>query len=197
MITPSDGYAWFADFGLAEAYSFIFVRGLTPEQLVARMGGRPEDFSRMALDESIDVGARYGYETEFVAVTTVGDWAFVAQPNSWLGADDEFVVPLSEGTRLVSLYRLDIKGLEEFRWVEDGETRFAFWAQEGYSEEVPDELVETMKQIDHDYGKHKWDLYRGPGLVLIERLTGIKLTPQILEESAFLSGVISKPPTTT
>jgi hypothetical protein len=105
-------------------------------------------------------------------------------------------VPLSAGTRLVSLYRLDIKGLEEFRWVEDGDIRFAFWAQEGYSE-VPDELVETMKQIDHDYGEDKYELYRGPGLVLIERLTGIKLSPQVLEGSTYLSGVISRSPTTT
>ncbi|MEU7000125.1 DUF6461 domain-containing protein [Nonomuraea sp. NPDC046570] len=196
MITPPGDYAWFTDSRLAEAYSFIFVRGLTPEQLVARMGGRAEDFSWMTLDESISAGAHYDYKTEFVGVTTVGDWAFVAQYNSWLGAHDEFLVPLSTGTSLVSLYRLDIKGLEDFRWMEDGETRFAFWAQDGFSE-VPDELVETMEQLDRDCGEHRWELYRGPGLVLIERLTGIKLTPQILEESAYLSGVISMPPTTT
>lgn len=191
MITPPDDYAWFADSSLAEAFSLIFVRGLTPEQLIARMGGRAEKFSWMTLDESLGTGGHYDSNTEFVGVTAIGDWALVAQ-HSWLGADDEFLVPLSAGTRVVSLYRLDIKGLEEFRWVEDGEIRFAFWAQEGYSEEVPDELVETMKQINH-----MWDLYRGPGLMLIERLTGIKLTPQILEGSTYLSGVISKPPTTT
>ncbi|MEV6864868.1 DUF6461 domain-containing protein [Streptosporangium subroseum] len=195
MITPSDDYAWFTNSGLAEAYSFIFVRGLTPEQLVARMGGRAEDFSWTTSGESINAGAHYDYKPEFVSVAAVGDWAFVTQHNSWLGADDKFIVPLSVGTRLVSLYRLDIKGLEDFRWVEDGEIRFGFWAQEGYSEEVPDELVETMKRIDHDYGEDH-ELYRGPGLVLIERLTGIKLTPQILE-GPYLSGVISKPPTTT
>ncbi len=196
MIPPPGDYAWFTDSGLAEAYSFIFVRGLTPEELVARMGGRAEDFSWTTLDDAMGVGFHYGSETEFVAVAAIDDWAFVAQSNSWLGADDTFIVPLSAGTRLVSLYRLDIKGLEEFRWVEDGDIRFAFWAQEGYSE-VPDELVETMKQIDHDYGKDTYELYRGPGLVLIERLTGIKLSPQVLEGSTYLSGVISRSPTTT
>ncbi|GAA1022870.1 hypothetical protein Aple_086430 [Acrocarpospora pleiomorpha] len=195
MITPPGDYAWFTDSGLAEAYSFIFVRGLTPEQLVARMGGRAEDFSWMTLNESIDAGLCYDDQTKFAAVTTIGDWSFVVQYNSWLGANDQFIRPLSAGTRLVSLYRLDIKALEDFRWVEDGEIRFGFWAQEGYSEEVPDELVETMKQIDHDYGEDKYELYQGPGLVLIERLTGIKLTPQILEGSAYLSGVISEPRT--
>jgi hypothetical protein len=196
MITPAGDYAWFADHSLAEAFSFIFVRGLTPEQLVARMGGRAEDFSWMSLDESIGADPGYDYNTEFVAVTAVGDWAFVAQYNSWLGSDDGFIVPLSAGTRLVSLYHLDIKGLEEFRWVEDGEIRFAFWAQDGFSE-IPDELVETVEQLDRDGRKHEWELFRGPGLVLIERLTGVKLTPQILGESMYLSGVITKPPTTT
>lgn len=82
-----------------------------------------------------------------------------------------------------------------FPWVEDGEIRFAFWGQDGYSEEVPDELVETMKQIDHDHGSgDTHELYRGPGPALIEHLTGIKLTPQILEGSSYLSGVISVSP---
>ncbi|WP_245657148.1 DUF6461 domain-containing protein [Herbidospora mongoliensis] len=179
-------YAWFSESGLAEAFSFIFVRGLTPEQLVARMGGRVEDFTWMTLDESIDAGARHDYKTEFVAVTSVGGWAFVAQYNSWLGANDEFTVPLSAGTGLVSLYRLDIKDLEDFRWIEDGEIRFAFRAQDGYSEEVPAELAETMEGIGEEE-----DLYRGPGLILIERITGVRFTPEILDESRFLSGVLS------
>ncbi len=183
MITLPDDHAWFSDSGFAEAYSLIFVRGLTPEQLVARMGNRAEGLSWTTLD----AGADYDHKPGSGGVTTAGDWAFAAQYNSWLGADDEFLGPLSVGTRLVSLYRLDIKGLEEFRWMEDGEIRFAFWAQEGYSEEVPDELAETMRQIDHVYGEDKYELYRGPGLVLIERLTGIKLTPRILDGSAYLS----------
>ncbi|MFF3438459.1 DUF6461 domain-containing protein [Streptosporangium sp. NPDC002721] len=180
MITPPGDHAWFSDSGFAESYSLIFVRGLTPEQLVARTGDRAEDLSWTTLD----AGARHDHEPGSGGVTTVGDWAFTTHYYSWFGADDEFLVPLSAGTRLVSLSRLDIKGLEDFRWVEDGEIRFGFWAQEGYSEEVPDELAETMRQIDHDYGEDKYELYRGPGLVLIERLTGIRLTPRILDGSA-------------
>lgn len=186
MTTPPGDYAWFSGSSLAEAFSFIFVRGLTPEELVARMGGRAEDFTWMTLDESIHAGSRHDYKTEFVAVTSVGGWAFVAQYNSWLGSNDDVTVPLSAGTSLVSLYRLDIKGLEDFRWIEDGEIRFAFRAQDGYSEDVPAELAETMESIDDD-----WDLHTGPGLVLIERITGIRLTPEILDESRFLSGVLS------
>lgn len=47
MITSSDDYAWFTD---TEAY---FVCRLIPERLVARMGGRAEDFFWMTLDESM------------------------------------------------------------------------------------------------------------------------------------------------
>jgi hypothetical protein len=193
MIPPTaDDDAGFADTGLADDYSFIFVRGLTPEQLVTRMGGQVGDFSWMSLDESIEAGHRYDYKTPFVAVTAVGDWALVEEFNSWFSAHDDFLVPLSQGTRLVSSFHLGIKALEEFRWVEDGEIRFSFWAQDGFSE-IPDELVETIERLDRDDREHQWGLHRGPGFVLIERLTGIKLTPRILNESSYLSGVIPSP----
>ncbi|MDF5751805.1 DUF6461 domain-containing protein [Spongiactinospora sp. TRM90649] len=193
IIKPPDDYAWFANSALAEAYSFIFVRGFTPEQLVARLGGRVEDFSWKALDEVIDVGGPYDRGFEFVGIAALGEWAFVVQYNSSLGTYDDFLTPQSAGTRLISLYRLDLKGLEEFRWIEDGETRFAFWAQEGYSEKVPGELVETMERIHRDYGRFAYELYWGPGLILIEHLTGIELTPQILEGATYLSGTIRQP----
>ncbi len=95
-------------------------------------------------------------------------------------------MPLSAGTSLVSLYRLDIKGLEDFRWIEDGEVEVRLPCPGGLLEDVPAELEEIMEHIGDD-----WDLHRGPGLLLIERLTGIRLTPEILDESRFLSGVLT------
>ncbi|MFI6455049.1 DUF6461 domain-containing protein [Streptosporangium amethystogenes] len=53
MIAPPGDYAWFSYERfpeLAEAYCFTYVRGLAPEQLVVRLGGRPEDFTPMTLE---------------------------------------------------------------------------------------------------------------------------------------------------
>ncbi|GAB1819735.1 DUF6461 domain-containing protein [Herbidospora sp. RD11066] len=173
-------YSWFSSSHLAEAFSFIFVRGYTPEKLVTHLGGQVGDFTWMTFDESINDG-----DERYIAVTGIGDWALIALYNSWLAANDDFTVPLSAGTRVVSLYRLDIKDLEDFRWIEDGDIRFGHWAQEGYSEEVPAELTELMKEIGDDH-----DLYRGPGLRLIEHLTGVRLTPEIFDDARYLAGTL-------
>lgn len=85
----------------------------------------------------------------------------------------------------------DVEGVECFFWSEDGEIRFCFIADEGCPEEVPDEVVETLQRIDADYR----NLYPsdGPAFLLAEHLTGIALTPELLEGSTYLCGVIPEP----
>ncbi|GAA3443316.1 hypothetical protein Pve01_27950 [Planomonospora venezuelensis] len=41
-------------------------------------------------------------------------------------------MPLSAGTRVVAHSLLEIKALDYFFWIEDGELRFCFVAQDGY-----------------------------------------------------------------
>ncbi|GAA2881475.1 DUF6461 domain-containing protein [Nonomuraea rubra] len=109
-----------------------------------------------------------------------------------LGITTDIVTRLSAGTRLVSHYCLDIKALDYFYWLEDGELRFCFIAQEGYMEPVPAELVETMNEIYARYPPLV-DPHRGPMFLLAEHLTGIKLTPRLLEEATYLCGVVPEP----
>ncbi|WP_406317420.1 DUF6461 domain-containing protein [Streptosporangium sp. NBC_01639] len=193
MIAPPDDYAWFSYErfpDLAEAYCFTYVRGLTPEQLVARLGARPEDFTLMTLEELIATSYKHGYGNAFLGATTIGDWAFVVEPNGGIGADEGIITPLSAGTRIVSHFR-DVEGVESFYWSEDGEIRFCFIADDGYSEEAPEEIVESMQRIDSDYRR----LYpsEGPAFLMAERLTGITLTPELLEGSTYLCGAIPEP----
>ncbi|MFI7043461.1 DUF6461 domain-containing protein [Streptosporangium sandarakinum] len=192
IATPGD-YAWFSYERfpeLAEAYCFTYVRGLTPGQLVVRLGGRPEDFTPMTFDEL--VGTRYGngYDTAFLGAATIGDWVFMVEPNGGLGADEEIITSLSAGTRLVSHFR-DVEGVEYFYWSEDGEIRFCFVADEGYSEEVPEEVVGIMRRIDAGHGHLPPG--DGPAFLLAEHLTGVTLTPELLEGSTYLCGVIPEP----
>ncbi|MFI7707839.1 DUF6461 domain-containing protein [Nonomuraea sp. NPDC049480] len=192
IATPGD-YAWFSYERfpeLAEAYCFTYVRGLAPEQLVVRLGGRLEDFTPMTLEKLIETSHRNSYDTAFLGATTIGDWAFIVEPNGGLGADEEIITSLSAGTRLVSHFR-DVEGVEYFYWSEDGKIRFCFIADEGYSEEVPDEVVETMQRIDADY-RHLYPS-DGPAFLLAEHLTGITLSPELLEGSTYLCGVIPEP----
>ncbi|MGI5487899.1 DUF6461 domain-containing protein [Microtetraspora malaysiensis] len=208
MMAAPDDYSWFSRERfpeLADAYCFTYVRGLTPEKLVARLGVRAEDCSRMTLDELI----RYSYssfdEQEAFGAVAVGDWVLLVEANGGLGVTEEIITPLSAGTRLVSQFYLEVKGMDYFHWIDDGKIRFEFLHQEGYShwiedgeiqllfphedgysEEMPDELAETMERIGGA------EPHEGPAFLLAERLTGITMTPQLLEDSTYLCGGVPR-----
>lgn len=55
---------------------------------------------------------------------------------------------------------------------------------------MPDELAETMERIDSGYPP-LIDPCNGPAFFFAERLTGITMTPRLLEKSAYLCGVVS------
>nr|WP_260407596.1 DUF6461 domain-containing protein [Planomonospora venezuelensis] len=56
----------------------------------------------------------------------------VAPGGSRFGIAEEIIMPLSAGTRVVAHSLLEIKALDYFFWIEDGELRFCFVAQDGY-----------------------------------------------------------------
>ncbi|GAA2782082.1 hypothetical protein GCM10020219_061980 [Nonomuraea dietziae] len=80
-------------------------------------------------------------------------------------------------------------GLDYFCWIEDGKIQFGFMHEEDCSEEVLDELVESMERIDSVYPPPV-DLHEGPAFLLTEHLTGTTLMPQRLQESTYLCGVV-------
>ncbi|GAA2379340.1 hypothetical protein GCM10010404_39650 [Nonomuraea africana] len=121
-----------------------------------------------------------------------------------------YVSTLALFARLVSHFYLDVDGMDYFHWIDDGKIRFEFLHQEGYShwikdgkiqlefphhesysEEMPDELAETLERIDSPVYPNA-DPHEGPAFLLAERLTGITMTPQLLEESTYLCGGVPR-----
>ncbi|MGC5014992.1 DUF6461 domain-containing protein [Streptosporangium sp. DT93] len=185
MIAKPADYTWLVE--SVDGACLTYVHGLTPEEVIARRGGRPESFTPTSF---WDMGGTVE-SGEPLGVTTIGDWVLTIESGG-SGIAEEVIMPLSAGTRVVSHYFLSIKDLDHFYWIEDGELRFCFIAQEGYSEEVPDELVETMERIDALYPPLPTP-HRGPMFLLAERLTGITLTPHLLEEPTYLGGAVPEP----
>ncbi|MET8989152.1 DUF6461 domain-containing protein [Nonomuraea wenchangensis] len=164
MIATPDDYSWFSPErfpGLADAYCFTYVRGLTPEEVVTRLGVRVEDCSRVTLDGLI--------RRQTFGAVAVGDWVLLVEACSGLGITEEIIMPLSAGTRLVSHFYLDVDDMDYFYWIDDGKIRFEFAHQEGYPIADP---------------------HTGPAFLLAEHLTGITMTPRLLEESTYLCGVV-------
>ncbi|MFI0418794.1 DUF6461 domain-containing protein [Spongiactinospora sp. 9N601] len=173
-------YAW-------EYYCFMYIRA-TPQEVVARLGGHWEDFKPGPFPGDPD---RYPGPGERLGVTSLGDWTFVFDPD-WLGTDENVVRRLSKGTRLVSQAALGVKGVDYFYWCDDGEIKFCFAADEGYMMEPPAELAATMAQIDRLYPPLALP-HDGPAFLLVEHLTGIMPTEQLLKGSTLMWGVVPVP----
>ncbi|MFF0868331.1 DUF6461 domain-containing protein [Nonomuraea sp. NPDC003560] len=182
-LQPPD-VSWLRGEYAEECYSFIYVRA-TPEQVIARLGGRWEDFTPGPFFEDPDPRGPVG-------VTSIGDWTFLSEPD-WLGTCEDLITELSTGTRLVSQAALGVKGLDYFYWCEDGEIRFGWGGDDGFLTETPAELVDTMEEIDRLYPSRP-RLYEGPAFLLVEHLTGIRTTEHLLKSSTFRWGAL--PPTT-
>ncbi|GAA4082632.1 DUF6461 domain-containing protein [Nonomuraea soli] len=213
MIATPDDFSWFSRGRfpeLADAYCLTYVRGLTPEELVTRLGVQVDDCSRMTLEELLRHSRTGFHQRESFGAVAVGDWVLMVEANGLLGITEEIILPLSAGTRLVSHFYLEVKSMDHFYWIEDGAVRFEFARDDGYShwiedgriqlrfppqegsQEMPDELAETMERIDVVYPSCL-DPYEGPAFLLAERLTGITMTPQLLQESIYLCGGIPRP----
>jgi hypothetical protein len=179
---------------LAGSYGLTYVRGLTPEQLIARLGGRAEEFMPMTAKELEDEArSRRCYRSGlFFGTMAAGDYTVMVETLTEIAWSEEILLPLSAGTRVVSQSYLDVKALDHFHWIEDGTIRFAFYPQEGYSEEIPDELTEIMRRIEADHPLA--DPNVGPAFILAEHLTGIRITPQLIETTTFLCGSVPEPP---
>ncbi|MFI6811548.1 DUF6461 domain-containing protein [Nonomuraea sp. NPDC050328] len=181
MIERAPDHRWLTgdDGGL----SHLYVR-LPVEEVVARLGGTMAGFAPGTFHGP---DRHTGGSGLSIGVAPLRGWTYI-QDGGQLAVTGA-VLPLSEGTRVVAQYALGIKGLDYFYWAEDGEIRFCFIAQEGYSAPVPEELRETMEAIRRLYPPSA-DPSTGPTFLLSERLTGFRLVEEELMAAPFLWGTV-------
>ncbi|MET8684911.1 SMI1/KNR4 family protein [Streptomyces sp. NPDC004732] len=147
-----DGLGWLTDpalmGGLRDAYRFVLVAGVRPEELVERFGTVPLE---PVASEAELMGLQYGWERERErrgAMTRIGStawtgagaraaeartsarvgWSFAFDSHRLLGFNaDRLTRPgteLSRGTRALTVWRQE--GLFHFTCAEDGEERYGF-----------------------------------------------------------------------
>lgn len=198
MTATAADYTWFEECfpELAEAYCFTLVRGLTPSEVLDRLGGRtePSQTGTAAIeDASFALLDRSDNARQFIAMTTVGDWTLLIEPNGYLGVTEERALPASAGTRWVSHF-VNINGVDSFLWAEDAVNRLTF--EPGLPDcrwgTTPDELLDAM----HHSGFQFWDetsdtaehLAAEAAFALTEHLTGVRITPELLQDTTFICG---------
>ncbi|MFD5787532.1 DUF6461 domain-containing protein [Streptomyces sp. NPDC127037] len=193
MTTTGADYVWFEDDfpDIAEAYCFTLVRGLTPDDLVSRLDGRREEPLR-GIDAVVDAAfaefQREGGARQMVALTTVGEWTLLIEPNGYLGVTEEYVLAASAGVSWVSHF-VNVNAVGTFLWAEDRDLRLCFdpMFPEDRWGAAPDGLLDVMRRVGFHFGEDEPepDLSSPAAFALAEHLTGVALTPEILRDTTF------------
>ncbi|HEY8978050.1 MAG TPA: DUF6461 domain-containing protein [Streptomyces sp.] len=196
MTTTAADYAWFEERfpDLAEAYCFTLVQGLSPAELLRRLDGWEEP-PLTGVDElgeaAFNLAHSSGDRRQFVAMTTVGSWTLMIEANGYLGVSDERVRAASAGVRWVSHF-ININALGSFLWAEDSELRLSFdpMFPDDRCGTTPDELLDVMRDIGFHFEDDMPETYVSAeaAFALAEHLTGVAVTPELLEGTTFHCG---------
>ncbi|MFG3395648.1 DUF6461 domain-containing protein [Streptomyces parvus] len=198
MTKTGADYAWFEDEfpGIAEAYCFTLVRGLSPAGLVSRLEGRPAA-PLQGIAAVVDAAfAQYDLEDgdrQLVAMTTLGTWTLLIEPNGYLGVTEERALPASAGTTWVSHF-VNVNAVGTFLWAEDQALRLCFdpMFPEGRRGTTPDELLDVMQRIGFHFDDDdpETDLSSPAAFALAEHLTGVAITPTLLQDTTFTCATV-------
>ncbi|MFF5336829.1 DUF6461 domain-containing protein [Streptomyces sp. NPDC013181] len=193
MTKTGADYAWFEDDfpDIAEAYCFTLVRDLSPAELVSRLDGRPEEPLKgiaAVVDAAFAQHDLAEGDRQLVAMTTVGTWTLMIEPNGYLGVTEEQALPASAGTSWISHFT-NINAVGTFLWAEDQTLRLCFdpMFPEDRWGTSPDELLDVMRRIGFHFDDDdpETDLSCPAAFALAEHLTGIALTPALLQDTTF------------
>jgi hypothetical protein len=130
-----------------------------------------------------------------IGVTVVpgsdADWALGLEVNGYLGVTPDVLVPLSAGTCAVSHYASE--GVSSFYWAENGEIRLSFRPLDAASREGtdPDALLAAMQEVGFDVSEDGDNLDHpdAAAFALAERLTGVRVTADMLEQATYTCGI--------
>ncbi|WP_062217393.1 DUF6461 domain-containing protein [Streptomyces sp. NBRC 109706] len=192
MTRTAADYTWFEDDfpDLAEAYCFTLARGPSPAELLSRLDARPAP-SLPGIAAVVEAPAQQ--RRQLVAMTTVGAWTLLIEPNGYLGVTEDRALPASTGASWVSHFS-NVNGVGTFLWAEDQDLRLCFdpmfptdrWGR------TPDELLDTMRRIGFhlDDEDPDPDLSAPAAFALAEHLTGIAITPTLLHTTTFTCATV-------
>ncbi|MEV6395644.1 DUF6461 domain-containing protein [Streptomyces sp. NPDC051907] len=191
--TTAADYLWFEERfpELAEAYCCTLIQDVAPTDLLRRLDGRDEP-ALTGVDAVVEAAYELSQESDgrrqLIAMTAVGSWTLLIEPNGYLGVTEDRALPASAGTRWVSHF-VNVNGVDAFLWAEDCERRLSFepmFPDERWGA-APDGLLDAMHRIGFHFGEDspEHDLSPLAAFALAEHLTGAAVTPELLEDTAF------------
>jgi len=186
MAANAHTYSWFNTLfpGLARAYCFTLVRGLSPEQVLRRLGSA-EPVREITGVDALMAAAAPG----FIAATHAGNWTLAVEPGGSLGTTQSVMLPLAATTRVVSHSR-DKSAAGQFCWLENGSTRLCFdplfpTRQSGSYAYEYDELMGVSGFRVAGADEYLDSTHAAAAFALADELTGVRITPGLLDETPY------------
>ncbi|GAA2735124.1 DUF6461 domain-containing protein [Actinocorallia aurantiaca] len=210
MTASAADYAWYREYRcglLTDGYCLTFVEASSPAEYLARLDADVHG-DCVGMDAYLERDMRFQDTQEdfgeqmLVGATSVqgsgGPWTLAVEINGLVGIDEQLMRSASHGTRIFTHYR-NINAVTCFLWWQDGERRTWFespWQRHGSS---PDELLSAMARVGYDLSDPETAYdepveLETPGLfALAEELTGVRITPQLLDASVYTTGIVTMP----
>jgi hypothetical protein len=166
-------YAWAEEL---EAFCFTAVVGLDVDEVVRRLGGDPDSTARLSFEECFwEPGS-----DQWLQVGAIDGAVLVAENNGWRASEDDTAVQVSLDARLATFF-CNINAVMRFVWAVDGAIVSAFdplldpKPVEGKDPRALDPFMADLPFGLADAGSCS--------LTLLERLTGVRVTPQWLGQA--------------
>ncbi|WP_037634921.1 DUF6461 domain-containing protein [Streptomyces katrae] len=192
-------------YALEVGYTLTLVRGVSPSEVFRIVGAEPRG-ECAGLDALIHEQQGFLDEYEqwpeaflagaFTVRGEGGDWTLALEFGGDLGTRARLMEALSAGTRAVSHSSNGGKPMDFFHWYEDGELRTTFEWPADRTGSTPDELNGVMRQVgldptgDEDPGIDQ----KAAVLALTERLTGVRVTEELLAEAGYRVAEVPEEP---
>jgi hypothetical protein len=143
-------------------------------------------------DESFISGA-------FTVPGAGGDWTLVLHFDGGVGMWPRFLEALSAGGRAVVHSSNGGKPIHLFHWYEDGELRTTFEWPTARDGSTPDALNSVMREVGFDLSDDEGDNgarvdTKAAVLALAERLTGVRVTEELLRDAEYHLGHLPEEP---
>ncbi|MFI6004796.1 DUF6461 domain-containing protein [Streptomyces sp. NPDC051366] len=192
-------------YALEVGYTLTLARGVSPSEVFRIVGAEPRG-ECAGLDEFIREQQEFSDEYEewpeaFLAgaFTTRGEgggWTLALEFGGDLGTRPRLMEALSAGTRAVSHSSNGGKPMDFFHWYEDGELRTTFEWPADRAGSTPDELNGMMREVGlNPTGDEAPGIDRKAAvLALTERLTGVRVTEELLAEAEYQVAEVPEEP---
>ncbi|WP_221329394.1 DUF6461 domain-containing protein [Actinoplanes sp. L3-i22] len=187
-LAVSSDYGWFeANDELTEGFCFTWIAGLTPEQVVQRLGGRRLRTTGWRAEWESFPGRRGG-ET-VMAVAGMPGWSLVVEDIGVLALRDDLLERLSARTTVVTHSR-NVELDSRFAVIKNGRLQVAFdpYDPGDRTGSRPDALLADMRAAGFtpdDQDSDNADATE-TAFALTERLTGVPMTAASLHSASYL-----------